>query len=78
MELPFAKELFSVLVCPDAQVPLKFVDGKLISTDAATRRAYRIEDDIPIMLVNESEILSEEQWQAAMDAPGIRIEDVSA
>lgn len=70
MELPIDQDLFDILVCPEAREPLKFVDGRLVSTDAGTRRAYRIEDGIPIMLVEESEQLDQKTWQASMDAPG--------
>src|SRR3954469_15398993 len=68
--LPIDRDLFDLLVCPAARVPLKLVGGKLISTDAATRRAYRIDDGIPVMLVEESVVLSEADWRAAMAENG--------
>ena len=69
-ELPFDQSLFTILVCPDSRKPVKWVDGQLISTDPETRRAYRVDGDVPVMLIEESEQLSQESWQAAMDATG--------
>jgi uncharacterized protein YbaR (Trm112 family) len=43
------------------------LDGNyLVSTDKQTRRRYRIEDDIPIMLIEESEQLDENEWREIM------------
>jgi uncharacterized protein YbaR (Trm112 family) len=69
-DLPCSQDLFDLLVCPEARRPLKWVGGRLVSTDPATRRAYRVDGDIPVMLVEESTVLSEADWQAAMQADG--------
>jgi uncharacterized protein YbaR (Trm112 family) len=42
----------------------------LVSTDPATRRRYRVEDGIPVMLVDESETLDEATWRAIMARHG--------
>jgi uncharacterized protein YbaR (Trm112 family) len=68
VELPIDPDLFHILVCPVAKTPLKWVDGKLVSTDKRTRRAYRIDDGIPIMLPEEGETLDGAAWQSLMDA----------
>lgn len=48
-------DLLKILVCPDSRAPLVVVDdGSLLSTDPKTRRLYRVEDEIPILLVEES------------------------
>ncbi|MBA3686767.1 MAG: hypothetical protein H0W72_16205 [Planctomycetes bacterium] len=70
LPLPFDRDLFDLLVCPEARVPLKLVDGRLVSTDRATRRAYRVDDAVPIMLIEESTVLSEADWTRLMDLPG--------
>lgn len=62
-ELPFDRDLFDLLVCPEARLPLKWVEGRLVSTDAQTRRAYRVADGMPVMLIEESEVLSEGEWR---------------
>jgi uncharacterized protein YbaR (Trm112 family) len=68
--LPIDRDLFDLLVCPEARVPLKLWRGKLVSTDGKTRRSYRIDEGIPVMLVEESEVLSEEAWRDAMAGEG--------
>jgi uncharacterized protein YbaR (Trm112 family) len=68
--MPLSKELLEILCCPETKADL-VLDGKfLVSTDKETRRSYRIEDDIPIMLIEESEVLSEEEWSAIMRKHG--------
>ncbi|NNE08214.1 MAG: hypothetical protein HKN20_06590, partial [Gemmatimonadetes bacterium] len=60
------KDLLEILACPATKEPV-VLDGEfLVSTDPATRRRYRIEDDIPIMLVDESEVLPEDEWLTIM------------
>lgn len=44
--------LLSILVCPADRGPLMYVDGLLYNP--RLRRAYRIEDDIPVLLVAEA------------------------
>ena len=68
--LPIDQDLFDLLVCPLSRAPLKYVDGRLVSTDPETRRAYRIDGDIPVMLIEEGEPLEPEAWQALMDQEG--------
>jgi uncharacterized protein YbaR (Trm112 family) len=68
--LPIDRDLFDLLVCPEARVPLKLWHGKLVSTDAATRRCYRIDDGIPVMLVEDSEVMPESAWREAMAEAG--------
>lgn len=68
--LPFDQDLFDLLVCPLARTPLAWVEGRLVSTDRATRRAYRVEGDIPVMLVDAAEELSEAEWQRLMALGG--------
>ncbi len=60
------KELLDILVCPLSKAELVLDGDFLVSTDKETRRRYRIEDDIPIMLVEESEELDIETWREIM------------
>jgi uncharacterized protein YbaR (Trm112 family) len=59
-------ELMKKLVCPQSHARLVLVGDWLYSTDPATRRRYPIRDGIPIMLVDESEVLSEEEFNKIM------------
>jgi uncharacterized protein YbaR (Trm112 family) len=69
-----SKELLDVLCCPETKADLVLDDNYLVSTDKNTRRRYRIEDDIPIMLIDESEQLDEKTWQEIMKRHGKSIE----
>lgn len=63
-------DLLNILCCPDSKADL-VLDGEfLVSTDPKTRRRYRIEDDIPIMLIEESEVLNEKTWGEIMKKHG--------
>ncbi len=49
------KELLDILACPKCKGPIKLEeDGSGLVCDACRLR-YRIEDDIPIMLIDEAE-----------------------
>ncbi|MCP4250225.1 MAG: hypothetical protein GY778_24540 [bacterium] len=60
------KELLEILVCPESKKPLVLIDEWLYSTDSETRRRYPIRDGIPIMLIEESETVSAEDFQRVM------------
>lgn len=64
------KELLDILCCPESKADLVLDGETLVSTDKNTRRRYRIENDIPIMLIDESEILSLEEWEKIMRKHG--------
>lgn len=65
-----SKELLDILCCPETKADLVLDGNALVSVDKNTRRRYRIEDDIPIMLIEESEQLSVEEWTAIMKKYG--------
>jgi len=46
-------KLLSVLVCPDDRGPLLLVDDEFLY-NPRLRRAYRIDDGIPVLLVDEA------------------------
>lgn len=65
-----SKELLDILCCPETKADLVLEDNFLVSTDKNTRRRYRIENDIPIMLIDESEQLDIETWEQIMKKHG--------
>ncbi len=69
-----SKELLDILCCPETKADLVLDGNSLVSTDKETRRKYRIENDIPIMLVEESEQLTPEQWKEIMLKHGKKID----
>ncbi len=73
--MPIDKDLLELLACPESRAPLvELEDGQgncwLVSTDAATRRRYRVVGGIPNLLIDESDVLEPDAWRAAMAAAG--------
>lgn len=69
-----SKELLEILCCPESKADLILDDNTLVSVDKNTRRRYRIEEDIPIMLIEESEQLSLEEWKSIMNKHERKVE----
>jgi len=65
-----SKDLLDILCCPETKAELVLDGETLVSTDKKTRRRYRIEDDIPVMLIDESEQLSMKEWTEIMKKHG--------
>jgi len=66
MTTPVDPDLLKILVCPLARTPLVQDGDTLVSTDPKTRRRYKIIEDIPNLLIDESEELNESEWRAIM------------
>ncbi len=64
------KELLDILCCPKTKADLVLDGDTLVSTDKETRLRYRIENDIPVMLIDEAEELSVEDWSEIMKKHG--------
>ena len=60
------KELLDILCCPLTKADLLLEGDFLVSTDKETRKRYRIENDIPIMLIDEAEELEYSVWAEIM------------
>jgi len=67
-----SQELLDILACPDCKKPVVLDAQTLVCANADCRRRYRIEDDIPIMLIDESEVLSPEGWRKTPAARGAK------
>lgn len=63
-------ELLAILACPESHAPLLLEGEWLYSTDPGTRRRYPVREGIPIMLIEESEVLSEADWRDVMARHG--------
>ena len=59
-------ELMEILVCPESHARLVQVGDWLYSTDPATRRRYPIREGIPIMLIEESEVIDDAEFRRVM------------
>lgn len=65
---PIDSGLMEILVCPESHARLVQVGEWLYSTDPATRRRYPIREGIPIMLIDESEVVDEAEFQRIMQS----------
>jgi len=65
-----SQELLDILCCPETKADLVLEGEALVSTDKETRRRYKIENDIPIMLIDESEQLDLNTWIEIMKKHG--------
>ena len=62
----FDPQLLEILRCPISHEPLVHRDGKLLCY--ASRKAYRIDDGIPVMLAEEAEEIPESEIPAEFRA----------
>lgn len=64
--------LLTILVCPADRGPLTLVDdasGNPVLYNPRLRRAYRIEDAIPVLLVDEAVDVSPEEHERLIGQP---------
>jgi hypothetical protein len=54
-------QLLAILVCPKSKRPLVYFEAEGFLFCPDSRLKYRVEEDIPVMLVEEAELLDEEQ-----------------
>ncbi|MEW6237277.1 MAG: Trm112 family protein [Candidatus Omnitrophota bacterium] len=64
--MPISEKLLEILACPLTKVPVVQDGNWIVSTDPKTRRRYPIKDDIPVMLIEESEEMNENEWREVM------------
>jgi uncharacterized protein YbaR (Trm112 family) len=57
--------LLNILVCPQDRGPLVLVDDELLY-NPRLRRAYRIEDGIPVLLIDEARDVDEDEHTRLM------------
>jgi hypothetical protein len=67
MSEPLDPELLKILVCPLTKAPLIQRGDWLYSTDSANRKKYPIRDGIPVMLIDQAQDVTEEEFQRAKD-----------
>ena len=59
-------DLLRILVCPQTHAPLIQAGDWLYSTDPETRRKYPIRDGLPILLIDEAESVTQEDFERVM------------
>ena len=58
--------LLEVLACPEDKGPLLYFAGEDSLYNPRLKRRYAIRDDIPIMLIDEAETVSDEEHERLM------------
>lgn len=61
------KELLNIICCPETKAPLILDGDYLVSTDSKTRRRYKIVEDIPVLLIDESEVMDKDEWEKIIE-----------
>lgn len=73
--MPLDARLLEILACPEDKGPLLYFADEAALYNPRSHRRYRIDDDIPVMLVEESEVVSDEEHarlSAKAESEGIR------
>ena len=68
-------QLLDILACPEDKGPLLYFEGEGSLSNPRLKRRYAVRDDIPIMLIDESETVSDAEHDrllAKAEAEGIR------
>ncbi len=68
-------QLLEILACPDDKGPLLYLADEDTLYNPRLKRRYAVHDDIPIMLVDEAETVTDDEHgriMAKVEAEGIR------
>jgi uncharacterized protein YbaR (Trm112 family) len=61
------EQLLDVLVCPETKDPLIYFEDEGFLFSPSAKLKYAIEDDIPVMLVDEAEKVSEDEAEELLE-----------
>ncbi len=67
-------QLLAILACPEDKGPLLYFEADEFLYNPRLKRKYRIQDDIPIMLIDEAETVDDDEHGRVMakaEADGI-------
>lgn len=67
-------KLLEILACPQDKGPLLYFESEQSLYNSRLKRRYRIDDDIPVMLIDEAEDVSDDEHErllALADSAGI-------
>lgn len=65
--MPLEKWVLDILVCPESKKPLVYFEQDGFLLCPPSRMRYRVEDDIPVLLIEEGERLPEDEVARLMD-----------
>lgn len=58
--------LLDILACPEDKGPLYYLESENSLYNPRLKRRYRIDDDIPVMLIDEAETVSDAEHDRLM------------
>ncbi len=73
--MPLDERLLEILACPEDKGPLLYFEDEDLLYNPRLKRRYRIDGSIPVLLVEESETVSDaehERLLAKAESKGIR------
>jgi uncharacterized protein YbaR (Trm112 family) len=65
--MPLDPMLLEILACPEDKGPLFYLGDENSLYNPRLRRVYRIEDDIPIMLIDEADGVDENEHKRIIE-----------
>jgi uncharacterized protein YbaR (Trm112 family) len=63
-------QLLEILACPEDKGPLLYFPDEDGLYNPRLRRRYRVDDDIPVMLIDEAEAVTEDEHERLMAKAG--------
>lgn len=64
--MSLAPELLEILACPEDKGPLYYLESEATLYNPRLRRRYEIRDDIPVMLIEESQTVDDVEHERLM------------
>ena len=65
--MPLDRMLLEILACPEDKGPLFYLEDENSLYNPRLRRVYRVEDDIPIMLIDEADEVDENEHKRIIE-----------
>ncbi|SVC19620.1 uncharacterized protein METZ01_LOCUS272474 [marine metagenome] len=65
--MPLDPMLLEILACPEDKGPLFYLEDENSLYNPRLRRIYRIEDDIPIMLIDEADEVDDNEHKRIIE-----------
>jgi uncharacterized protein len=65
--MPLDKETLDILACPESNGPLVYFEAEAFLFCPKSQRKYTIKDGIPVMLVDESEKVSDDEAKKLLE-----------
>ena len=65
--MPLDRMLLEILACPEDKGPLFYLEDESSLYNPRLRRVYRVEDDIPIMLIDEADEVDENEHKRIIE-----------